>query len=131
MSGKKKGFKKGFSLMDWNRVSETAKKWGERKDGGAITMDEVAKHSTEYDGWTVFDGRVYNLTPYLHYHPGGVDVLLPMLGKDCTYEFKKAHRWINGHAMLRKCLIGMVEGGRPPTPVDEDDEDESDDDGAF
>ena len=35
-----------------------------------ISMEEVASHKTEEDAWTVFKGKVYNLTPYLDFHPG-------------------------------------------------------------
>lgn len=31
---------------------------------------QVALHASEDDAWTVFRGRVFNITPYLHYHPG-------------------------------------------------------------
>lgn len=32
-------------------------------------------------------GVVYNVTPYLEYHPGGVDELLRGVGRDCTPLF--------------------------------------------
>ena len=54
-----------------------------------IPMSEVAMHNTEDDAWTVFRGRVFNITPYLHYHPGGVDILMEGAGKDCTDLFNK------------------------------------------
>ena len=31
---------------------------------------QVAMHASEDDAWTVYRGRVFNITPYLHYHPG-------------------------------------------------------------
>ena len=31
--------------------------------------------------WTVFKGKVYNLTPYLNFHPGGVKIMKSVLGK--------------------------------------------------
>ena len=41
-----------------------------------ISAEEVATHKTEEDAWTVFKGKVYNLTPYLDFHPGaGVSFL--------------------------------------------------------
>lgn len=33
--------------------------------------------------------QVYNLTPYLRFHPGGVDILASMAGKDGTAQFMK------------------------------------------
>lgn len=39
-------------------------------------MDEVKQHQTEGSMWTVLKGRVYNLSPYLKFHPGGVCIIL-------------------------------------------------------
>lgn len=61
-------------------------------------MDEVREHNSEYDGWTVLHGKVYNIAPYLHYHPGGVAILKQILGRDGTALFEKYHRWVNIHA---------------------------------
>lgn len=41
-----------------------------------ISMDEVKQHQTEGSMWTVLKGRVYNLSPYLKFHPGGVCIIL-------------------------------------------------------
>ena len=55
-------------------------------------------------------------------------MLLPFAGKDCTEAFRKAHRWINGHSMLRKCLIGPLDGADVPETLSEESEEESSDD---
>jgi len=52
--------------------------------------------------------QVYNITPYLHYHPGGADILMKAAGKDGTSLFNKYHPWVNAHALLEKCLIGLL-----------------------
>lgn len=38
-----------------------------------ITVDELSRHSTTDDYWCVLDGLVYDLTPFLKYHPGGMN----------------------------------------------------------
>mmetsp|Transcript_23960 Transcript_23960/g.95078 ORF Transcript_23960/g.95078 Transcript_23960/m.95078 type:complete len:207 (-) Transcript_23960:23-643(-) len=139
MSGKRrteKGVKKGFSLMDWMRLGSHAKDLAGRKGAPlrAISREELAQHASEYDVWTVLDGRVYNLTPYLHYHPGGVKILLQrgVAGADCTRLFTKYHRWVNGRTMLAKCEIGWLDssGGDANVLVEDDagadDDDEED-----
>lgn len=35
-------------------------------------MEEVKQHKTEEDAWTVLRGRVYNISPYIRFHPGGL-----------------------------------------------------------
>lgn len=36
-----------------------------------VTMSEVRQHKTEDDAWMVYRGKVYNITPYIEFHPGG------------------------------------------------------------
>ena len=99
----KKGVRPGFSLMDWNR------KRIDSKMIGTVSLDELRRHASVKDAWTVYEGQVYDITPYLDYHPGGVEVLSGTFGGDCTQAFKKTHRWVNGHALLGKCRVGAVE----------------------
>lgn len=37
-------------------------------------MDEVRKHKLEGEMWTVLKGRVYNISPYMKFHPGGTAI---------------------------------------------------------
>lgn len=66
----------------------------------AVTMEEVRQHRSEHDAWAVFHGKVYNITPYLHYHPGGVSILMKAAGKDATSLFNKYHAWVNLEGMM-------------------------------
>lgn len=36
-----------------------------------ISLHEVKKHQSEGSMWTVLKGRVYNIAPYMKFHPGG------------------------------------------------------------
>ena len=54
--------------------------------------------------------KVYDFTAYCDYHPGGAQVLEEAAGKDCTLLFEQYHRWINGDALLERCLLGVVLG---------------------
>ncbi|TYZ59401.1 hypothetical protein PybrP1_001619 [[Pythium] brassicae (nom. inval.)] len=53
--------------------------------------------------------QVYNFTPYMRFHPGGVPYLLMAAGNDCTDLFKEYHPWVNGHGMLEKCYVGELD----------------------
>ena len=54
-----------------------------------ITMEEVEQHDTEESLWTVLNGKVYDLTTYLDYHPGGAKKLILGAGNDCSSLFRK------------------------------------------
>lgn len=59
------------------------------------------------DAWTVLGGRVYNITPYLPFHPGGEPELLRCAGRDGNKLFGEIHPWVNYENMLSACLIGI------------------------
>ncbi|CZR55990.1 related to cytochrome b-type NAD(P)H oxidoreductase [Phialocephala subalpina] len=74
------------------------------------------------DAWTVLGGKVYNMTPYLPYHPGGEPELLRVAGKDGSKLFGEVHPWVNWEGMLEGCLIGVAvaeEEIKQPAPLDE------------
>lgn len=52
--------------------------------------------------------QVYNITPYLRFHPGGVPMLLKVAGRDGTALFNKYHAWVNYEFLLAKCLVGLL-----------------------
>jgi len=111
----KVALKPGFSQMHWMmRVQSEPNLSG--RDGRAprrIPMSEVAMHATEEDAWTVFRGRVFNITPYLHYHPGGVEILMEGAGKDCTELFDRYHSWVNAEGMIGALYLGDRDDNAP------------------
>ena len=90
--------KAGFGLSDWTRLLKSSNDLAQRK-GQALRRDirkeEVAEHDQVYDGWMILHNKVYNVAPYLEYHPGGAAIMKPCLGKDATALFEKYHRWVN------------------------------------
>ena len=79
-----------------------------------ITPHELASHSSPDDCWTALRGKVYDLTPYLKFHPGGSPLLVAVAGKDATRVFDAYHAWVNAGALLASCLVGKLvedEGG--------------------
>lgn len=54
-------------------------------------MDEVRKHCTVHDCWTLIDGEVYDLSDYADEHPGGEDAVKDSCGVDSTDRFMAAH----------------------------------------
>ncbi|KAI9834375.1 MAG: hypothetical protein M1819_002986 [Sarea resinae] len=70
--------------------------------------------------WTAYHGRVYNLAPYLAFHPGGEGELLRAAGKDAADLFDSVHPWVNWEGILGVCCIGIL------VPEGDDDDDDAD-----
>ncbi|XP_002987938.2 cytochrome b5 domain-containing protein RLF [Selaginella moellendorffii] len=105
-------FEKGFSQMDWLKLTQSHPDLAGlkgRSNRRMIAMEEVKQHRKQDDAWTVLRGRVYNITPYLNFHPGGLDMLMKAAGKDCTSLFNKYHAWVNAEFLLERCLLGALE----------------------
>ncbi|XP_076371795.1 cytochrome b5 reductase 4 isoform X2 [Tachypleus tridentatus] len=105
----------GRSLMDWIRLTNSSQDLAGTK--GLIrdvTEEELRKHNKTYDAWMVLKGKVYNVTPYMEFHPGGEEELMRGVGTDATDLFNSIHRWVNAESMLQKCLIGKY---RPLSPL--------------
>lgn len=47
----------------------------------------LKQHNKREDAWSAFQGKVYNMTPYLSYHPGGEKELMRVAGRDGTKLF--------------------------------------------
>lgn len=104
----------GCSPLDWARLS-----------GGASADLRNLPPATPYlrvtpsmlrrqngrkgrDAWTALGGRVYNIQPYVPFHPGGGPELLRGAGKDGTRLFGEIHPWVNYETMLAACLVGVL-----------------------
>lgn len=86
----------GFSLAAWSKLSDTDLSGGVGKadpdapeSWKSWTMEEIRKHDTREDCWIVIRGKVYNITAYLPYHPGGIDIVMKTAGMDGTALFDK------------------------------------------
>ncbi|XP_057524229.1 cytochrome b5 domain-containing protein RLF [Amaranthus tricolor] len=105
-------FEKGYSQMDWLKLTRTHPDLAGlngQSNKRLISMSEVKQHQTEGAMWTVLKGHVYNIYPYMNFHPGGVDMLMKAVGKDCTSLFNKYHAWVNADFLLEKCLVGILD----------------------
>ncbi|TNY19921.1 cytochrome b5-like heme/steroid binding domain-containing protein [Rhodotorula diobovata] len=73
-----------------------------------ITPAEMAQHNTRDDCWQAYGGKVYNVGPFLKFHPGGVGEMMRGAGKDATQLFMLAHAWVNYDTLLENCLVGFL-----------------------
>lgn len=91
----------GHTLNDWMRVLRSGKDLSGGGSKGAITAEQLRQHKTRETGvWTCINGRVYNITAYLDFHPGGVDEIMKAAGRDGTSLFNKKHPWVNVEGAL-------------------------------
>ena len=42
----------------------------------------------QIDCWILIKDKIYDVTSYIDYHPGGVDCILKNKGKDCSEHYK-------------------------------------------
>ncbi|CAB3994136.1 cytochrome b5 reductase 4 isoform X2 [Paramuricea clavata] len=105
----KVSLKPGRSLMDWIRLGNSGKDL--QGFGGKfrkVSTAELAEHNSIDDVWICLRGCVYNITPYLEYHPGGIPEIMKGAGIDATQLFNEIHQWVNAESMLQKCLVGPL-----------------------
>lgn len=97
----------GVKVLEAAAVAPAAPPGGAR----VISMAEVEKHDTKDSAWFVYEGRVYDATPFLKDHPGGADSILLVAGTDATDEFNAIHS-AKAKAMLTEYYIGDLEGAQ-------------------
>lgn len=56
-------------------------------DGSRYSLDEVAKHNSSSDCWSIVNGKVYNVTSLISGHTGGSEAIIAGCGKDATQAF--------------------------------------------
>jgi cytochrome-b5 reductase len=71
------------------------------------TLEDVAKHASKEDCWTILNGRIYDVTEYAKVHPGGTKIFLGK-GKDCTKLYNEYHPWVNGAVLIGKYQVGVL-----------------------
>ena len=103
--------RRGFGLHDWSLLCRSARDLAQRKGAPLrpISPEEIAQHASVHDAWIALHGKVYNITPYLHYHPGGVDIFKPCLGGDASELFDKYHRWVNTQGLIGVLQLGYLD----------------------
>lgn len=62
----------------------------------------------ESEFWTVIHGKVFCISAYLEFHPGGSEVLIHYGERfvDIGFWHNKFHRWVNFEKLLQNCYVG-------------------------
>lgn len=101
----------GHSPMDWAALARDSNL------AGVPTLQRVTpsqlKTMTGRKGkpaWSSYHGKVYNITPYLPFHPGGEPELMKAAGRDGGKLFMEVHPWVNWEGMMGSCVVGILVG---------------------
>jgi hypothetical protein len=101
----------GHSPMDWAALSRNSDLAGV-PNLQRVTPSQL-KTMTGRKGkpaWSSYHGKVYNITPYLPFHPGGEPELMKAAGRDGGKLFMEVHPWVNWEGMMGSCVVGILVG---------------------
>uniref|UniRef100_A0A0N4ZKE5 non-specific serine/threonine protein kinase n=1 Tax=Parastrongyloides trichosuri TaxID=131310 RepID=A0A0N4ZKE5_PARTI len=120
----KVALKPGRSLNDW--IQKHSKQKNLRSESNIVTLEELSQHNKPNDCWIILNGKVYDVTEYLEYHPGGVSEITNYAGMDATEAFIDIHSWVNYNGFLKNYCMGTFKGKLPKVSkmksIDEDED---------
>lgn len=104
-------FAKILNKVEPRKLLEVFKNTNFKLDSAAIVHNYQLKNINIC--WMVLKSKVYYITPYLLYHPGGDSILLRVMASkrnivDKYKDFQKYHPWVNETDLLAPYLIGYV-----------------------
>lgn len=114
----------------WMKPSVVNQVEAAKRDAGTpqkqFTREEIEKHDKEDDCWIVVDGKVYDATSVMAWHPGGKAPIMAHAGivhQEATEEFESIHDGFayekltgkmsfapafGGDTDVAECLLGVV-----------------------
>ncbi|XP_037032092.1 cytochrome b5 isoform X2 [Bradysia coprophila] len=72
------------------------------------TFAEVKEHNKPSDLWVVIHDKVYDVTKFLHEHPGGEEVLEESAGRNATKDFDDADHSESAKEQLANYYLGDI-----------------------
>ncbi len=106
----------GHSSLDWANLLKSGQNLS-----GVSSLIRVTPSMLKYNNgrkgrpaWSAWQGKVYNMTPFLPYHPGGEGELIRAAGKNGEKLFMEVHPWVSWENMLGECLVGIMVGENDP-----------------
>jgi len=98
----------GRSPLDWASLKTSGTDLRGVDTLMRIPPSVLKAHNKKDDAWTAINGKVYNVTPYLSFHPGGEKELMRVAGRDGSKLFALTHAWVNAEFMLDACMVGFL-----------------------
>lgn len=100
----------GHSPLDWAALQRSGKNLSGVKSMIRVTPSQLKSMNGRKGkpAWSSYQGKVYNMTPYIPFHPGGEGEIRRAAGKDGEKLFLEVHPWVNWDNMLGECLVGIM-----------------------
>lgn len=98
----------GHSPLDWAALKTSGQDLRGVDTLLRIPPSILKQHNKRDDAWTAINGKVYNITAYMPFHPGGEKEMMRAAGRDGTKLFATTHGWVNVDFMLDACLVGFL-----------------------
>ncbi|XP_065210670.1 cytochrome b5 isoform X1 [Planococcus citri] len=73
-----------------------------------FAVKEVSNHNSRESLWLIIHGSVYDVTKFLHEHPGGEEVFLDAAGNDATECFDAIGHTTEAKSLMKKFKIGEI-----------------------
>jgi cytochrome b involved in lipid metabolism len=83
----------------------------------SYTWEEISQHNTEASCWVVLYDQVVDVTKFLHIHPGGLDPINDMGGRDITKMFETIGHSANALSTSQKYIIGTLDKTSSPPVI--------------
>ena len=104
----------GHSPLDWAALQPTLSSLYSHPHTPllAITPSTLRSHTGRRGkvAWAEFRGKVYDIGPYLPFHPGGEAEIMKGAGRGAERLFMEVHPWVNWEGMLGACVVGVLVG---------------------
>lgn len=85
-----------------------------------LTIEEVAKHSSDTSCWFIVDNKVYDVTSYFD-HPGGRERIINYCGGDATQAYQtkdgQGNHSADAQQLLQGYYIGDMNSLSQPLPI--------------
>jgi cytochrome b involved in lipid metabolism len=110
----------GHSPLDWANLQRTHPNLSGVPRLMRVTPSMLKAHNGRKGKpvWSSYQGKVYNITPYVPFHPGGEGEIRRAAGKDGEKLFLEIHPWVNWDNMLGQCLVGILVSENDPKVSD-------------
>lgn len=104
--------KPGYSQLDWIQLNKNKTTNYNYIDDlckvRKITLSELKEHNLKNDCWISINDKVYDITKYLNYHPGGINTIMMGAGCDGTKLFEEHHNWVSIGNILKNQFLGLL-----------------------